>query len=86
MERIPNKEYFKKYRSNTVASTSNNYMLIFDEEKTVTGRIYYKVRKSGRYAYRFLFSDIVDSTFADGRVSRANLCGEGYEIVCAYAG
>lgn len=69
-----------------MASTSNNYMLIFDEEKTVTGRIYYKVRKSGRYAYRFLFSDIVDSTFADGSVSRANLCGEGYEIVSAYAG
>ena len=86
MEHLPNKEYFRKYRSNTLASTSNNYMLIFEEEKIITGRIYYKVRKSGKFNYRFLFSDLVDSTFADGRVSRANLSGDGYEILSAYAG
>ena len=83
---IPYKEYFRKYRSNTLASTSNNDTLFFKEEKTVTGRLYYKVRKSGKYNYRFLFSNIADSTFAAGENSRANLVGGEYEILSAFAG
>lgn len=86
METIQHREYFGKYRSNTMASTSNNSTLFFSEEKTVTGRLYYKVIKSGTYHYRFLFSNIADSTFAAGENSRANLRGGEYEILCAFAG
>ncbi len=81
-----NKEYFRKYRSNTMASTSNNSTLFYDDEKTITGRLYYKVIKSGKYNYRFLFSNIADSTFGAGEHSRANLTGGEYEILCAFAG
>lgn len=83
---IPNKEYFKQYRSNTTAGTCNNYILKFDEEKTVSGMIYYKVRKHGKANYRFLFSNTVDSTFADGSISYANLKGDEYTVIEAYAG
>ena len=69
-----------------MASTSNNSTLFFDAEKTVTGRLYYKVIKSGKFNYRFLFSNIADSTFAAGEHSRANLNGGGYEILRAVAG
>ena len=86
METIPYKEYFGKYRSNTMASTSNNSTLFYDEEKTITGRLYYKVIKSGKYNYRFLFSNIADSTFGAGEYSRANWKGDAYEILCAFAG
>ena len=86
MELIPQKENFKKYRSNTRVSTSNNFSVTLDEEKMITGRIYYKVIKSGKYHYKFLFSNISDSTYDTGRVSRANLPAGEYEVISAYAG
>lgn len=78
--------FFKDYVSNTYAGTCNNSMLNFAQEKTVTGKIYYKVIKSGNFDYRFFFSNNVHSTFSDGSNSKANDKGEKFEILSAYAG
>ena len=79
-------ELFSTYRSNTVAGTCNNSTLHFDRETTITGKLYYKIRRAGTYNYRFFFSNIADSTFADGSSSWANLAGAPFEILSAYAG
>lgn len=81
---LANKEYFKKYRSNTFAGTCNNYMLSFENETVVTGRVYYTVRRYEKLNYRFFFSNIADSTFDDGSISYANLKGDEYTIIKAF--
>ena len=77
---------FKTYVSNTLAGTSNNYILKWDKEKTVTGRMYFKVCEHGEFDYKFFFSNSVDSTFSDGSVSAANAMGEKWTILSAFAG
>lgn len=68
--------YFKKYVSNTLASTQNQVFFISDGEKQ-KGRIYLKVFSEGAYEYSFLFGDTINSTYADGSISRVNeTCGE----------
>jgi hypothetical protein len=77
---------FKNYVSNTFVGTSNNYILKWDKEKTITGRMYFKVCEHGEFDYKFLFSNTVDSTFADGSVSVANMLGGKWTILSAFAG
>ncbi|MEG1996521.1 MAG: SGNH/GDSL hydrolase family protein, partial [Oscillospiraceae bacterium] len=77
---------FKEYVSNTVAGTSNNYILKLDAPKKITGRIYVKVNEYGEFDYRFFFSNNVDSTFADGAVAHVGLKGGKWEIISAFAG
>ena len=69
-------KYFDKYTSNTCAS-SGNQLYFSTEGKRCTGRVFYKIFKGGEYGYSLLFSNIIDSTYADGDVSHKNLiCGE----------
>ncbi|MBQ8146589.1 MAG: SGNH/GDSL hydrolase family protein [Clostridia bacterium] len=63
--------YFNKYVSNTLASSLNQLFFTSDGTK-LTGRVYYKAFCQGTYEYSFLFSDTVDSTYADGSISVAN--------------
>lgn len=73
-------EYFDKYVSNTLASTGNQSFFISD--KTIqTCKLYYKVFEKGRHEYSFLFSNIIDSTYADGSISHKNLICEDWEII-----
>lgn len=73
-------EYFKKYVSNTLAGSGNQYFFINENEtKTQTGRVFYKIFSSGKYRYSFLFSNTIDSTYSDGSVSNKNrICDEWY--------
>ena len=86
MSFLSNKEYFKKYRSNIIGATSNQYMLIFNEETEITGKMFFKVKKYGKFNYRLFFSNMTDSTYSDGSVSKANMCGDEYLIKEAYIG
>lgn len=79
---------YKIYSSNTYAGTSNSFMLARDEGEIMekTSRIFYRVIKSGKFGYKFLFSNNVDSTYEDGSRCVANRpCGE-WEIISLRAG
>ena len=76
-------KYFEKYTSNTCAGTSNQS---YFTNGNGTGRIHYKVFSGGRYGYSFLFTNIIDSTFADGTHSHANLVCDEWEITAARVG
>lgn len=68
--------YFDKYVSNTLAGTSNQCYFSTNNEIRV-GRIYIKPFSYGIYEYSLMFSDTIDSTYADGSISVANeSCGQ----------
>lgn len=69
---------FRKYCSNTLASCGNQS--IFELNGTGEGMIFLKVFKGGSFNYVFAFSGIIDSTFADGSVSKCNDKTSGWTI------
>lgn len=74
---------FKKYTSNTVVSTGNNYVV--DEADKITYRAYFPVEQAGKLEYRFYFSNTVDSTYdKTGRVAFVGKDGGEYTIESAY--
>lgn len=74
-------EYFKKYVSNTLGEGANQlYILNADENEVKTGRVYYKIFKGGRMEYSLLYSNIIDSTYADGAISHNNLVCDNWTI------
>ncbi|MGM9652304.1 MAG: SGNH/GDSL hydrolase family protein [Eubacteriales bacterium] len=72
-------EFFQKYTSNTSAGSGNQKVFRGDAGMQ-TGRIFYRVDCGGEYEYSFLFSNIIDSTFADGRESHTNYICDSWEI------
>ena len=74
-------EFFKKYVSNTLAGSGNQHFFINEAPELVqTGRIYYKLFSGGEYNYSLLFSNIIDSTFADGSKSHKNIVCDSWKI------
>ena len=77
-------KYFDRYTSNTLAAAANQHFFITeDSEREYTSRVFYKIFAGGRYNYSFLFSNIIDSTYADGSVSHMNLVCDEWDIVSA---
>ena len=70
--------YFGEYTSNTCAGSGNQLLI---DSARCTGRVYYKVYAGGTYPYSILFSNTVDSTFADGSQCRRNVPGGEWEIL-----
>ena len=75
-------KYFETYSSNTVAGSSNQTFFLSDGREHI-GRVFYKIAHGGEYNYSLLFSNIIDSTFADGTVSYKNLICDSWEILRA---
>ncbi len=74
-------DFFEKYSSNTLAGSGNQYFFTTDDsEKINIGRLYYKIFSYGKHKYSFLFSNIVDSTYADGTVSQKNRVCDSWHI------
>ncbi len=74
-------DYFKKFSSNTLAGSGNHFIFCNEDETAlVKSRTLYKVFAEGRYSYSFLFSNIIDSTFADGSISYKNLIVDSWVI------
>ena len=66
--------YFDQFVSNTLAAGGNQSFFHPDGERV--GRVYYRVFCGGYYRYALLFSDVIDSTFSDGSISRSqDICG-----------
>ncbi len=73
--------FFTTFSSNTVAGSGNQSF--FRPEKPrewQTGRLFYRVFQGGCFRYALLFSNVTDSTFADGSHSRADLLCGPWEI------
>ncbi len=80
-------EFFEKYVSNTIAGSGNqSYFISEDENALQKGRVLYKIFAGGEYEYSLLFSNIIDSTFADGTHSHKNLIVDAWTIVEARVG
>ena len=73
-------EFFRKFASNTYASGANQHIFLSQRSQVHTGRVFYKITEPGAWQYSFLFSNVTDSTFADGSVSQKNLICEEWII------
>lgn len=74
------KKYFEKYVSNTPSAGGNQSHFLSDGKKVLIGRAFYRVFAEGTFSYSFLFSNVIDSTFADGSFSRKNFVCEAFRI------
>ncbi len=76
-------EYFKNYVSNTLAGTSNQ--LFFNNSsangKTSEGMMFYKATVGGEFDYSILFSNAIDSTYAQGLQGKPNMIIKDFDIV-----
>jgi len=71
--------FFETFSSNTIAGSGNQYFFCANQERCV-GRIFYRIQTGGAYRYSFLFSNLLDSTFADGSVSHCNLICDSWQL------
>ncbi len=72
-------KYFDNFNSNTFAGSGNQFFFETNSNDVSTGRIFYKIAFGGEYNYSVLFSNIIDSTYLDGKTSHRNLiCNEWY--------
>jgi hypothetical protein len=69
-----------RYTSATALSTASNFIMKSASTFTHTYRAYIKLRKNGKQKLKFWTSNIVDSTWADGTDSKANLQGGPWKI------
>lgn len=79
-------KWFANYSSNTVAGSGNQAACRINEDEPRVARVYYKVFGGGTYGYSLLYTNILDSTFAQGDVCNCNMLCEEWEIVRASAG
>ena len=79
-------DFFERYVSNTVAGSGSQTFFRMEAGEVRTGRVFYKIRATGRYRYALLFSNILDSTFADGSVSHAGMVCDAWHIHGARVG
>ena len=75
-------KYFDTYVSNTTAG-SGSQTVFFSDNLPHTGRVFYRVTTGGRFNYSFLFTNIIDSTFSDGSVTRKNYVVDSWNIISA---
>jgi len=75
--------FFDVFSSNTYASSGNQHVFEANPEAVSTGRVFYKIAVPGQFGYSLLFSNILDSTYADGTVSHKNLICDSWQILDA---
>ncbi len=72
--------YFSEFSSNAYAGSGNQYFFTMPENEVRCGRIFYKITEGGTYRYSILFSNIIDSTFENGNISRKNMICPSWKI------
>lgn len=73
-------KFFRDFVSNTYAGSGNQFYFQMNEDEVRTGRAFYKISTEGKYHYSILFSNIIDSTYADGLISQKNLICDEWTI------
>lgn len=70
-------KHFESYVSNTMAGTSNQ---LFFSTNLDTSRVFYKITKGGKYNYALVFTNTIDSTYANGAVCQKNVICSEWEL------
>lgn len=78
--------YFNQFVSNTVAASGNQLFFTMEENEIRTGRVFYKISVGGKYRYSILFSNIIDTTYDNGKISHRNLICDEWQIHSAKIG
>ena len=73
-------KFFNRFTSNTIAGSANQHTFTMPQDETHTGRVYYRISHGGTFAYSLLFSNTIDSTYADGSISWRNLVCPSWRI------
>ncbi len=76
--------FFNEFVSNTTAGSGNQFY--FEASAARTGRVFYRINQPGKMDYSFLFSNIIDSTFRDGRQGHSNLVCSAWQLLGLQAG
>lgn len=71
----------KQYASNTSAAGGNQYIFFSSGHTVERGRIFYRLDHPGTYSYKLFYSGVIDSTFADGSISRCGLKCPDWKIL-----
>ena len=71
--------FFRTFTADTTAGSANQVLARFPAPVTRTGRVSYRLTRGGE-RYALLFANRIDSTFADGAISKANDAGGLWEI------
>ncbi len=79
-------EFFERFNSNSCAGSANQLYFGTAEGEIKTGRVFYKISAGGSYNYSLLFSNIIDSTYAGGELSHANLICDSWTLHAARVG
>ena len=69
---------FTTYVSNTVVSTGNNFYI--EKAENITYRAYLPVEQYGELEYKFFFTNMVDSTYANGKDAFVGKDGGAYTV------
>ena len=72
-------EFYATYTSDCTAGCGNQLLTRLEHPVTRTGRCWFRLSRGGEN-YSLLFSNVIDSTFADGSVSRAGDMGGDWRI------
>ena len=78
-------DLFAQYPSNTPVGSGNNKFLEITPG-TYTYRMVIQPKFYGKHTWRFWYSNIVDSTWNMGAVSRSGLCGSRWQLLSASVG
>ncbi len=63
---------FRSFVSNCVAGSANQFVFDLPKDQVRRGRIFYRIQAAGEYPYSLLFSNVLDSTYGDGSLTRCN--------------
>ena len=78
-------EFYRIYSSDSSAGSANQVLTADPEPVTRTGRTWFRLEHGGEN-YSLLFSNQIDSTFADGSISRADDVGGDWDIASLRVG
>ena len=74
-------EFFERYTSACPAGSGNqHFFLPEDPTGEYTSRVFYRLAVEGEYGFALLFSNIIDSTYANGAVSHKNRLCDSWQI------
>lgn len=72
-------DYFRKFSSDCSAGCGNQLLTHLQQPVAKTGRCWFRLSRGGEN-YALLFSNQIDSTYADGSISKANDVGGNWTI------
>ncbi len=74
-------KYFENFVSNSIAGSGSQKTFSMQNGETRVSRVYYKIACGGTFDYSFLYTNVIDSTFADGSECHKNYVCDEWELL-----